>query len=262
MAKKKTTRAQRWEIVQRNKLARQKEAIYQKQLMRKREAALKSALNELKGNRVDDFEEIISNSLDEPYLDSYYNSLYKQVGLLVGKDARESVLKRVGTKASNPNWMQSIIDYTEAYTGSRIVIVKGAFKAEVIDWLRDAIVAAPEMGIEQVTKLIYQDILESWNGVKEWEVRRIVQTESMAARAVGQDAAVRSLNIKFNKQWTATFNNTREQHAEMDGVIVDMDEPFILPNGDFMMYPSDFSMGASAENLINCSCGVFNEPKI
>ena len=42
-----------------------------------------------------------------------------------------------------------------------------------------------------------------------------------------QEVAARSLGIRYDKQWVISgLGNTRETHEIMDGVVVDMDEPF------------------------------------
>jgi len=49
---------------------------------------------------------------------------------------------------------------------------------------------------------------------------------------------------------------TRESHLIMDGQAVGLNEPFTAPDGSRMMYPGDTSLGASAEETINCRCRV------
>lgn len=66
-----------------------------------------------------------------------------------------------------------------------------------------------------------------------------------------------AMGIKVKKMWIATNDErTRESHAEMDGVIVEVDEPFILTNSDGsqceMMYPAD--PDGDPEQVYNCRC--------
>lgn len=57
------------------------------------------------------------------------------------------------------------------------------------------------------------------------------------------------------RTWMATNDNrTRDSHAEMDGQTVGMDEPFITPDGDELMYPGD--PDGPPEEVINCRCTV------
>ena len=46
---------------------------------------------------------------------------------------------------------------------------------------------------------------------------------------------------------------TRETHALADGQKVDIDTPFIVGNS-LMMFPTDTSLGAPPEEIINCRC--------
>ena len=58
------------------------------------------------------------------------------------------------------------------------------------------------------------------------------------------------------KIWDSTGDDgrTRDSHLQMEGVTVDIDEPFVLPDGSRMMYPGDSSLGAPAKEIINCRC--------
>ena len=61
----------------------------------------------------------------------------------------------------------------------------------------------------------------------------------------------------IKKRWLATHDSkTRDAHAQLDGVEIDIDEPFInYPNGkdkEEIMYPGDPS--ASPANVYNCRC--------
>lgn len=61
------------------------------------------------------------------------------------------------------------------------------------------------------------------------------------------------LGIRVQKQWMATPDNrTRDTHAELDGQIVDVDEPFITSAGNEIMYPGD--PAAAPEEVWNCRC--------
>jgi uncharacterized protein with gpF-like domain len=58
------------------------------------------------------------------------------------------------------------------------------------------------------------------------------------------------------KYWMAILDDrTREWHVEADGQKRPLDQPFIVM-GENLMYPKDTSMGASAENVINCRCST------
>lgn len=61
------------------------------------------------------------------------------------------------------------------------------------------------------------------------------------------------MGINVQKRWSAVLDKkTRDAHADMDGVVVEWDEPFVLPDGDEMMYPLD--PDGRPENVYNCRC--------
>ena len=63
-----------------------------------------------------------------------------------------------------------------------------------------------------------------------------------------------AVNGKRYKRWiTIMDNHERESHAEANGMVMPIDEPFELQGG-FLQYPHDGSLGCSEEELINCRC--------
>ncbi len=49
---------------------------------------------------------------------------------------------------------------------------------------------------------------------------------------------------------------TRPDHLTMEGQTVGLDEAFVFPDGTKAMHPQDRSLGASADQVINCRCRV------
>ena len=75
------------------------------------------------------------------------------------------------------------------------------------------------------------------------------------------EGAARSLDIPMTKVWMCSgLKNSRESHLAVDGMEVEMDEPFILAGGE-LMYPHDTSLGADAGEIINCACSCGYRPK-
>lgn len=59
------------------------------------------------------------------------------------------------------------------------------------------------------------------------------------------------------REWDATLDDrTRDTHRAMDGQEVGLDEPFKTPDGELLMFPGDYSLGADASEIINCRCRV------
>lgn len=254
---KKLTRRQRRSVQNRVVTAQRMMPAFERELLRKRTEEITRVLNALKGYSPDRMPELAAEMLNESYLPGLYRRLYLGVGSAI---AEMVATDTVSSKADSSRWEFRLNEFVENYSGDKIVLVSGTLKEFVRKQIQLALLEMPEKGIEAQTQFIYERVLNHWDSVKKWQVRRIVQTEAMEAMMVGQYESMRELGIAYQKVWTATFNNTRPQHIAMDGVAVGQDEFFILPNGDRMMYPHDSVHGARAENLINCACGTFDLP--
>lgn len=87
-----------------------------------------------------------------------------------------------------------------------------------------------------------------------YRARRIARTETIATSNAATLEGWRQSNVIAGKQWVcAMTQNSRKAHKKANGQIVSIDEPFIV-GGEKLMHPGDSSMGASAENVINCRC--------
>lgn len=89
----------------------------------------------------------------------------------------------------------------------------------------------------------------------------IARTETLTASSVGSRAGAKATGLALDHVWVSTRDNrTRATHVEANGSRVDLDEPFMV-GGERMMFPRDTSLGASAENTIQCRCVEVYEPK-
>jgi len=65
----------------------------------------------------------------------------------------------------------------------------------------------------------------------------------------------RCMGIRVQKKWLAILDSkTRDTHADLDGQVRDVDDPFISPSGDELMYPKDPS--GSPGEVYNCRCSM------
>lgn len=199
---------------------------------------------------------LLPDMLEEKYLKSLLVDLYLRIGSPVAQTAINNFLNR----KSDFLWEEAIRGWMEKNLGTKIVIVEGTLK----EWLRGEISGA--MGdmtgsVDVMTKELYSRVTDKWQSVAEWQVRRIVQTETLTASSVAGFESVKSLGIPFTKMWiNSGLTNSRDTHAEADGQEVDSEEPFIV-GGEEMMYPRDGTLGASAANIINCACSHIAKAK-
>lgn len=88
--------------------------------------------------------------------------------------------------------------------------------------------------------------------------RLVARTETRLAQSDGSQALAESSDLIAGKKWNATNDNrTRAWHAEMDGVIVPKDEPFIVPRVSDNDQPGDYPREAftvGSDQPFNCRC--------
>lgn len=105
--------------------------------------------------------------------------------------------------------------------------------------------------IGQIAKRIAQTTGESSYKSAVRNARTAYTGAQNAGRIEGLHQA-QELGIKVKKQWMATLDNrTRDSHAELDGQIQEVDDPFESELGD-IMYPGDPT--AEPGNTYNCRC--------
>lgn len=103
-------------------------------------------------------------------------------------------------------------------------------------------------GLEQIR----QRITNVYSEASGFRSEMIARTEVGSAQNFGRSSEME--NQKVGKQvWIASFSNTRDAHAEADGQVTNVGEPFIV-GGEQLDYPGDPS--GSPENIINCQCQV------
>lgn len=80
------------------------------------------------------------------------------------------------------------------------------------------------------------------------------QSENKAIYDVGIKATANGK--KITKVWRAVGDSkTRLAHSRASGQVVALDKPFTV-GGEKLMYPGDWSLGASPGNTINCRCVI------
>lgn len=84
----------------------------------------------------------------------------------------------------------------------------------------------------------------------------IARTETHTASVAGSLESVKATGIPMQKQWVAVEDDrTREDHSIVDGDVVGLDDPFLVPSDtgeEEMMFPGD--PNGSPGNVCNCRC--------
>lgn len=201
---------------------------------------------------------LIQGQIDETdYLGKWWNGLVVDAGLPIAK-ATARDLRAAKASEEEDLWLASLRRFAANRAGQEISVVTGTWKNSLVSLLRAILEEEIGSGIEKVTDELYRRYLAT---LEKWQCRRIVQTECLIGTAQAAADAANTLSIQFTKQWCISgLGNTRASHELVDGLIVDQDEPFVLPGG-MLMYPHDTSMNADAGEIINCACSCIRRPK-
>lgn len=86
-----------------------------------------------------------------------------------------------------------------------------------------------------------------------YRVEMIARTEAMKASNFGSQLLFQAYGATAN-EWIATMDNrVRPSHAAADGQVRPIGVPFEV-GSSLMLYPLDGSLGAPAEEIVNCRC--------
>jgi hypothetical protein len=232
---------------------------YKAKLARDRTIAIRKAIKEMAKYPPNEWEGMAADHIiKEPKLKTTLTSLYLNVGTPV---ARVAVNRFLSRKADTSDmWEEALYEWTRKNMGAKINLMEAA----VNDWLkgqvRNVIEDNPGVGIEKMTQIMQRSVSQNWNTIKEWQTRRIVQTETMSAMNVAASESIDLLGMDYERTWSIAGNNTRPTHEVMDGVTIPKGEYFNV-GGYLMSHPMDDSMGAPAGEIINCSCCAIDMPK-
>lgn len=103
--------------------------------------------------------------------------------------------------------------------------------------------------VAETVKNIEADCLT--NNKNSFLVQAVEQDASLAVSSYMTDAP-----IGYEKEWlSALLPTTRPSHAAAHGQKVAPSELFYV-GGEYLKYPGDTSMGATAGNVVNCYCAV------
>lgn len=231
--------------------------VYEGKLVRARAKEFKRVLGICKDTRdLESWGDIFKGEFEEPYLEGWFKGLTLGIGMPQARSVAEQLTRK---KALTPDgvWERALIDYAENRAGESITSISDTIIDFFVDKLQDLLLERGEgFGVESLALAL----TEEYEEVALWMCRRIAQTESMMALGESSFLSAESLAIPYKKQWTCSgLNNTRETHRYMDGVIVDRDAKFILPDCT-MRFPCDASSNAPAEEIINCACSCLYIP--
>jgi hypothetical protein len=119
--------------------------------------------------------------------------------------------------------------------------------------VRDTLADGVERGLSvpNIRKLLES----SHTNMSKWRATAIARTETTGALAAGHQVSYETLEAdgeKIRKSWLSIIDaDTRPDHVEADGQIVDVSETFTVGT-ESCMHPGDVSL--SAKQRVNCRC--------
>lgn len=130
------------------------------------------------------------------------------------------------------------------------------------DIVRRAIRDGKALDVETINRLEgkYKDSLLKLRGDtigRTEAIQALNRAEYESNMQLVESGAIRKQAIKRVWDSSGEDGRTRKSHLDMDAHLpVGLDEPFTFPDGSKAMFPGDFSLGAPAEETINCRCRV------
>jgi uncharacterized protein with gpF-like domain len=156
--------------------------------------------------------------------------------VLERKDFASTIVKLAGRYIANEAFRRRITDISETTRGQIINAVDRGFDEG--------------LGTSGTAKLV-RDLVPALSRQRS---ALIARTETHGAANYGGFGAAQETGLKLRKEWiSAEDERTRQDHADMDGTIVDMDGAFNFPDYS-LFYPGE--PGGPAEGVINCRCAV------
>lgn len=194
-----------------------------------------------------------ANRVAAAYINRELPPLYAQNFNEVGEDA-ERVVKGYSFDLTNVNTVKNLSTQN-----------KTLLPYKVVDGRRDV-----RWNTQRVNASVLQSILQGESipqmakrlatnlpGMNMESAVRNARTACTGAECKGRLDGMKQLEddgVILKKEWIATTDaRTREAHLELDGVQVDIDEPFVNSIGR-IMYPGD--PNADPANTYNCRCSI------
>ena len=208
--------------------------------------------------------------IDQDVIRDAYRNIYQQAGMDFAQFNYDQIARSRKMQKKDFNdtvrasvWLAKLLDYVDTDCGSLIQETTLRLYAGIQGNTQKAIrmAATNGWGAERTAK----EIMRLQGRMDKNRAMTIARTEVMRASNEGAMQGVAEFDIQLKKVWLATTDDrTRTladgefDHMEMNGVEVDMNEPFNV-NGENIDYPGD--PDGSPGNTINCRCAVSFRPK-
>ena len=231
---------ERIKVLQSNEMTQSK--IYQIQYQRNLEKQLKAIVDLLGSDNVKTINDYLIKQYQDSFIGILYNMQQNEGIPFIMPINQETVVKSITKKTEDYKISERIYKNTEQ--------LKNTIQSEI------------SRGISQGQ--LYTSIARNIKNYSEADLKksyRIARTEGGRVQSEAKfDVMKRAKENGADvvKQWDSTIDSkTRMTHAQLDGQIRELEEPFEI-NGYKAMYPHDFGI---AEEDINCRCCVLERAR-
>lgn len=179
----------------------------------------------------------------------FLRSLYTNVG--------RHFLGRVSTvlRTEPPGidaWTARVLAYLDRVGAKKVRNINATTRDMIVSVTRDAV--REGWGSAQTAR----ELRKKWRDLSVWRSNKIARTEVISASNFGTQEGVRVYaqeeGLTAEKEWLPFIDGReRDDHREAAGQRVGVDDPFIV-GGARLMFAGDSSLGAPAEQVINCRC--------
>jgi hypothetical protein len=182
------------------------------------------------------------NSRGKPLLAMFYRHIYR--------DQYRAITAQVEEKAIT-KFMVEQLAWLTLHAGAKITGISSTLAGVIASMILEKVKAGKDH------KSIARELAKLAPELGKKRAAVIARTEVHNASMAAIEAALKYKNIKMaSKTWVAIRDaRTRPTHAAVGGTTVAFDQPFTV-GGAQMMRPGDGSLGAGAEEIVNCRCSI------
>lgn len=178
-----------------------------------------------------------------PIWREFYEKMYDRTA----KDAANSTYAKL-TGRKQTDFLNPINAY-KGNLGGRIAIVNNTTSRKYLSVFGSALKITNDIG--QIAQILNTSINGAYNRLR---AAAIARSETVTAHNLGRREGAVATGRPIIKTWiTMQDNDVRDAHAIANGQQKPLNQPFVV-NNELLMFPGDFSLTASASNLVNCRC--------
>lgn len=200
--------------------------------------------------------------IHERRLTDILTRLYKDSFKMFGRRLLNSIVKsqqdfetKKDSVPETPQFDMSRQIWIRTMAGLQVTQIAGTTEKQALEVVRIALTDSVADGLSEIQtgRLIQSRIDEAGGQLSRLRGRMIARTESHSSSNASTQMAAKSTRLPLKKEWIISGSRTRDTHLVMNGVTVDIDQPFSVGNS-LLMQPGDPS--GDAEEIINCRCAV------